>query len=237
MQSDPPKQATISKQPPQSKGASTQPALQAPPAPAPPTPAPAQRPSKQPKQPKAQLQPAQLAQPPSVAEDRSKAQAKGEALAATVANLNMDGLNILGRTRDVVVIGPGKSELEPMLAKYAKAQGRVVVPEPSPEKGSFYRSDHFSLAKRGVPMIYFDAGEDLVNGGTAAGAAASADYTDNRYHKPQDEYRDDWTWDGAIEDLTLNYQIGRELADGSAWPNWYPTAEFHSARDASRGGK
>jgi Zn-dependent M28 family amino/carboxypeptidase len=158
-------------------------------------------------------------------------------LAKTVGGINMDGLNILGRTRDVVVIGPGKSELEPMLAKYAKVQGRVVVPEPSPEKGSFYRSDHFSLAKRGVPMIYFDAGEDLVNGGTAAGAAASADYIDNRYHKPQDEYRDDWTWDGAIEDLTLNYQIGRELADGSAWPNWYPTAEFHSARDASRGGK
>jgi hypothetical protein len=91
MQSDPPKQATISKQPPQSKGASTQPALQAPPAPAPPTPAPAQRPSKQPKQPKAQLQPAQLAQPPSVAEDRSKAQAKGEALAATVATVAAAG--------------------------------------------------------------------------------------------------------------------------------------------------
>jgi Zn-dependent M28 family amino/carboxypeptidase len=158
-------------------------------------------------------------------------------LAKTVGGINMDGLNILGRTRDVVVIGPGKSELEPMLAKYAKAQGRVVVPEPSPEKGSFYRSDHFSLAKRGVPMIYFDAGEDLVNGGTAAGAAASADYIDNRYHKPQDEYRDDWTWDGAIDDLTLNYQIGRELADGSAWPNWNPTAEFRSARDASRGGR
>ncbi len=155
-------------------------------------------------------------------------------LAKTVGGVNMDGLNILGRTKDVVVIGPGKSELEPMLEKYAKAQGRVVMPEPTPEKGSFYRSDHFSLAKLGVPMIYFDAGEDLVNGGKAAGAAASEDYTTNRYHKPQDEYRDDWVWDGAVEDLTLNYRIGRDLADGTAWPNWYPGAEFRAARDASR---
>ncbi len=158
-------------------------------------------------------------------------------LAKTVGGINMDGLNVIGRTRDVVVIGPGKSELEPMLARFAKAQGRVIVPEPTPEKGSFYRSDHFSLAKLGVPMIYFDAGEDLINGGKAAGAAASDDYTVNRYHKPQDEYREDWNWDGAVEDLTLNYQIGRELAEGNAWPNWYPTAEFRAIRDASRGTK
>ena len=70
--------------------------------------------------------------------------------------------------------------------------------------------------------------------GRAAGAAASEDYTTNRYHKPQDEYRDDWVWDGAVEDLTLNYRIGRDLADGTAWPNWYPGAEFRAARDASR---
>ncbi len=158
-------------------------------------------------------------------------------LAKTVGGINMDGLNVIGRTRDVVVIGPGKSELEPMLARFAKAQGRVVVPEPTPEKGSFYRSDHFSFAKLGVPMIYFDAGEDLINGGKAAGAAASDDYTVNRYHKPQDEYREDWNWDGAVEDLTLNYQIGRELAEGDVWPNWYPSAEFRAIRDASRGAK
>jgi Zn-dependent M28 family amino/carboxypeptidase len=158
-------------------------------------------------------------------------------LAKTVGGINMDGLNVLGRTRDVVVVGPGKSELEPMLARYVKAQGRVVVPEPTPEKGSYYRSDHFSLAKRGVPMIYFDSGEDLIVGGKAAGAAASEDYTVNRYHKPQDEYREDWNWDGAVEDLTLNYQIGRDLADSQAWPNWYPSAEFRAIRDASRGAK
>lgn len=156
-------------------------------------------------------------------------------LAKTVGGINMDGLNVIGRTRDVVVVGPGKSELEPLLARFVQAQGRVVVPEPTPEKGSYYRSDHFSLAKRGVPMIYFDSGEDLIAGGKAAGAAASEDYTTNRYHKPQDEYREDWNWDGAVEDLTLNYQIGRDLAQGNAWPNWYPSAEFRAIRDASRG--
>ena len=156
-------------------------------------------------------------------------------LAKTVGGINMDGLNMLGRTRDVTVIGAGKSELEPILSKYAKAQNRVVTPEATPEKGGFFRSDHFSFAKYGVPMIYFDSGEDLVNGGVAAGHAASEDYTTNRYHKPQDEYDPGANWDGAVEDLVLNYQIGRELADGAAWPNWYPSAEFKAIRDKSRG--
>ncbi len=158
-------------------------------------------------------------------------------LAKTVGGINMDGLNMLGRTKDVTVIGPGKSELEPMLDKYVKAQNRVVTPEATPEKGSFFRSDHFSLAKYGVPFIYFESGEDLVVGGVAAGHAAAEDYTTNRYHKPQDEYRDDWNWEGAVEDLTLNYQIGRELADGGAWPNWYNSAEFRAIRDKSRTAK
>lgn len=157
--------------------------------------------------------------------------------ARTAGGINMDGLNIVGRTRDVTVIGRGKSELEPMLEKFAAAQKRVVVAESAPEKGSFFRSDHFSLAKYGVPMLYFDSGEDLLNGGIAAGRAASEDYTTNRYHKPQDEYRADWNWEGAVEDLTLNYRIGRALAASTAWPNWYSTAEFRAIRDKSRGGK
>ena len=155
----------------------------------------------------------------------------------TVGGINMDGLNVVGRAKDVVVVGGGKSELEPILAKHASAQGRVIVAEPTPEKGFFYRSDHFSLAKRGVPMIYFDSGEDLVAGGKAAGAAAAEDYTANRYHKPQDEYRADWDWSGAVEDLQLNYAIGRDLAQGAAWPNWYPNAEFRVLRDKSRAEK
>jgi Zn-dependent M28 family amino/carboxypeptidase len=158
-------------------------------------------------------------------------------LGKTVGGINMDGLNMLGRTKDVIVVGPGKSELEPMLAGLVKAQGRVVAPEPTPEKGFFYRSDHFSFAKLGVPMIYYDSGEDLLVGGVAAGRAASEDYTTNRYHKPQDEYDPKANWDGAVEDLTLNYQLGRNLANGSAWPNWYAGAEFRGARDKSRMGQ
>jgi Zn-dependent M28 family amino/carboxypeptidase len=158
-------------------------------------------------------------------------------LAQTVGGINMDGLNVNGRAKDIVVVGAGKSELEPILARHAGHQNRVIVPEPTPEKGFFYRSDHFSLAKLGVPMIYFDSGENLVNGGVAAGSAAAEDYTVNRYHKPQDEYRADWDWSGAVEDLGLNYAIGRDLAEGSMWPNWYPSSEFRGVRDKSRGGK
>ena len=155
-------------------------------------------------------------------------------LSKTVGGINMDGLNMLGRTRDVIVVGAGKSELEPMLAGLVKTQGRVIAPEPTPEKGFFYRSDHFSFAKLGVPMIYYDSGEDLLVGGIAAGRAASEDYTTNRYHKPQDEYDPKANWDGVVEDLTLNFQLGRNLANGATWPNWYPDAEFRGARDRSR---
>lgn len=158
-------------------------------------------------------------------------------LSRTVGGVNMDGLNMLGRTRDVVVVGAGKSELEPMLDTLVKAQGRTVVPEPTPEKGFFYRSDHFSFAKLGVPMIYFDSGEDLFSGGKAAGMKAAEDYTTNRYHKPDDEYDPNANWDGAVDDLRLNYAMGRQLATGSAWPNWYPTAEFRATRDKSRSGQ
>ncbi len=158
-------------------------------------------------------------------------------LAQTVGGINMDGLNVVGRARDVVIVGPGKSELEPYLQRASAYQQRMIVPEPTPEKGYYYRSDHFSLARQGVPMIYFDSGEDLVNGGKAAGAAAAADYTANRYHGPKDEYNPNWDWSGAMEDLRLFYWIGRELAESEAWPNWYPTAEFRAARDQSRAGR
>ena len=155
-------------------------------------------------------------------------------LAQTAGGINMDGLNIIGETRDVVVVGYGKSELEDYLARAAAAQGRVVQPEPTPEAGYFFRSDHFALARPGVPMIYAEGGEDLVDGGPVAGAAAARDYRDNRYHGPKDEYDPDWNWDGAVQDLELYFAIGRELANSDAWPNWNPDAEFRAARDASR---
>jgi Zn-dependent M28 family amino/carboxypeptidase len=158
-------------------------------------------------------------------------------LAATVGGANMDSLNLMGATRDVILVGGGKSELEDSLKRLATEQGRTVIPEPTPEKGFYYRSDHFSFAKLGVPMIYFDPGDDLVNGGVAAGRAAKEEYEAKHYHAPSDEYHADWDWSGAVQDLQLFYALGRELADGDSWPNWYPTAEFRAIRDASRAGK
>ena len=156
-------------------------------------------------------------------------------LAQTVGGINMDGLNIFGPTNDVVVIGGGKSELEDYLKRYAAQQSRVVVAEPTPEKGYFYRSDHFSLALRGVPMLYADSGNDVIGKGKQWGQAQADAYVSQHYHLPSDEYDPNWNWDGAVRDLRLYYAIGRELADTPVWPNWYPTAEFRAARDKSRG--
>ncbi|MEP9358210.1 M28 family metallopeptidase [Sphingomonas sp. KR3-1] len=158
-------------------------------------------------------------------------------LAKTVGGVNMDSLNVIGKTKDFVITGAGKSELEDLVKPYVAAEGRVIVPEQRPEAGSYYRSDHFSFAKLGVPMLYGDSGDDLVNGGTEAGKKAAEDYVQNRYHKPQDEYDANWDWSGAVSDLTIYYRLGRQLADSGIWPNWYPTAEFRAVRDKSRAGQ
>jgi Zn-dependent M28 family amino/carboxypeptidase len=156
-------------------------------------------------------------------------------LARTVGGVNMDGLNVVGATRDFVLTGAGKSEIEDLAKPIVAAQGRSIAPEPNPERGTYFRSDHFSLAKLGVPMLYGDGGEDLVRGGTAAGHAATLDYIANRYHKPQDHYDPAWNWDGAVQDLSVYYTLGRQLADDTdAWPNWYKTSEFRAIRDRSR---
>lgn len=158
-------------------------------------------------------------------------------LARTVGGVNMDGLNVLGKTRDVTIVGVGKSELDAYVTRWAAQGGRTITPEANPEKGHYYRSDHFSFARLGVPMVAAGSGNDLVQGGVAAGRAAADDYVANRYHKPQDEYDPKWNWDGAVQDLEMYYGIGRELADSTAWPNWVPTAEFRAIRDQSRSGK
>jgi Zn-dependent M28 family amino/carboxypeptidase len=158
-------------------------------------------------------------------------------LARTAGGVNMDGLNIFGPTRDVTIVGGGKSELEAFLARAVNSQRRTLTPEATPEKGSFYRSDHFSFAKHGVPMVYAESGEDMMDGGLTAGRAASEDYVNKRYHKPQDEYDPNWNWSGALQDLGLYYRIGRELANSALWPNWYPSAEFRAVRDRSRSGQ
>jgi Zn-dependent M28 family amino/carboxypeptidase len=155
----------------------------------------------------------------------------------TVGGVNMDGLDVIGPSKDVVVTGYGKSELEDLIKPLIEAQGRVMKPEPNPERGGYFRSDHFSFAKLGVPMFDGGSGEDLVEGGTARGHAAVLDYIANRYHKPQDEYDPTWNWAGAVQDLMLYFQIGRQLAMGDQWPNWYPTAEFRGVRDKDRAAK
>lgn len=152
----------------------------------------------------------------------------------TVGGVNMDGLNVVGRAKDFVLTGAGKSELEDLVKPLIAAQGRTISPEPSPERGYYFRSDHFSFARLGVPMLDGTSGENLVVGGVAAGHAAAEDYVTNRYHKPQDEYDAAWDWSGAVDDLTIYYQMGRLLAQGTGWPNWYKTAEFRAIRDKSR---
>jgi Zn-dependent M28 family amino/carboxypeptidase len=155
-------------------------------------------------------------------------------LAQTVGGVNMDVLGTLGDTRDFVVIGKGKSELESYMTRATDRFGLTVKNEPSPQAGSYYRSDHFSLARLGVPMLYAKGGEELVNGGSAAGAAAAADYRKSRYHQPSDEYDERWDWSGAIRDLQIYWLIGRELATSNAWPNWREGDEFRAIRDRSR---
>ncbi|TXC74176.1 M28 family peptidase [Sphingorhabdus soli] len=155
-------------------------------------------------------------------------------LGQTVGGVNMDALSAAGPAKDLVVIGRGKSGLDRYLEKAAKLNNRVLVDESTPEKGYYYRSDHFSFAKQGVPMLYFEAGEDLIKGGVAAGKKAAEDYTENRYHAPSDEVTDDWNWDGMMADLKVYFAVGRMLAMTDAWPNWNKGDEFRKARDESR---
>ncbi len=148
----------------------------------------------------------------------------------------MDSLSLGGAARDFVAIGLGKSELDGYLQRAIAPLGLALKREPSPQAGYYYRSDHFSLARQGVPMIYAKNGEDLVNGGTAAGAAQAADYRANRYHGPNDEYDPGWDWSGALRELQIYYGIGRALAEGKDWPNWNKGDEFRAIRDRSRAG-
>ena len=155
-------------------------------------------------------------------------------VAQMVSGLNMDNLYSVGKTRDITVIGFGKSELEDNLRAAAAQQGRVPMPEPSPEKGFYYRSDHFNLAKKGVPMVYPKAGIDSPTQGPDYGKRWLEDYTANKYHKPADEYSPDWDVSGTLQDLEVYYDIGLGIVNSSRWPNWRPESEFRAIRDQSR---
>ncbi len=154
-----------------------------------------------------------------------------------VAGINMDGALPIGRTKDMVVVGYGASQLEDRLKDVLAAQDRVIKPDPMPQAGYFYRSDHISFAKEGVPMLYADGGEDKLEGGVAAGKAAAAAYTAERYHKPMDEYSDDWDLAGFEEDIRALYQVGLDIANSTDWPTWYAGNEFEAVRQESLGGQ
>jgi Zn-dependent M28 family amino/carboxypeptidase len=152
-------------------------------------------------------------------------------LRKTVAALNMDAMSWGGPTRDVSVIGFGASELEEYLAVAAKTQDRVLRMEPTPEKGFFYRSDHFNFAKVGVPALYFKMGVEDREKGVEWARARQAEYTLRDYHKPSDEWRPGTDLRGSLEDLALLHAVGARLAREKRFPNWYPSSEFRSARD------
>ena len=158
-------------------------------------------------------------------------------LSQTVGGVNMDAFSLAGPAKNLTVIGMGKSELDGYLDAAAKAEGRTPEMEPTPEKGFYYRSDHFSFAKLGVPMVYFEGGDDLITGGKEAAKKAADDYEKNRYHAPGDEYDEKWDWSGVMADLKLYYRVGRALAMTDAWPNWNEGDEFRAIRDKSRGVK
>ena len=150
--------------------------------------------------------------------------------------INLDAMSVGGKSRDFVVTGKGNSELEDLLKVQADQQGRVLVEEDSPAGGYYFRSDHFNFAKAGVPALYAKGGSDLVEGGAEAGKAANMEYG-KRYHQPSDEVHEGWKLDGVVQDLQALYGVGRELAAGSTWPNWYEGNPFKAARDKMMQGK
>jgi len=151
-----------------------------------------------------------------------------------VAGINIDAMQPTGPAKDIVVVGAGASQIEDTLKTVLAESSRVIRPDPSPQNGYFYRSDHISLAKKGVPMLYADSGVDLITGGVAAGEAAGKDYTDNRYHAPADEYQDSWDLSGIEADVKVDYEVANRLANNGEWPNWYDGNEFKALRDAQR---
>ena len=155
--------------------------------------------------------------------------------ASTVATINIDGMNVDGPMNDVTVVGMGASELDDYLAHAASRVGRTLRPDPEPEKGYYYRSDHFSFARVGVPSLYADSGVDHVEHGEVWTLARRADYVANRYHKPSDEFDPSWDLSGALDDLELLLRVGHRLVTSGAWPNWREGNEFRAIRDADLG--
>jgi len=154
-------------------------------------------------------------------------------LARTALNINMDGMNVHGRTHDIVQIGRGVSTLDDVIDAVAKEQGRVVKFDPEPEKGLYYRSDHFEFAKNGIPAFDPDEGVDFIGKPDGWGLEKRREYTAERYHKPADKIQSDWDMSGAVEDAQLYFLVGYRVANDPHMPEWRSGAEFKAIRDAS----
>ncbi len=152
-------------------------------------------------------------------------------LAKTLAAINMDSLNIHGRTKDLTVVGLGNSELDDYAVKAAAAQARTVKPDPAPERGGFYRSDHFPFAKQGVPALAAGGGSDFIGKPADYAATIRKTYTEQHYHQPSDELRPDWDLSGAIEDLQMYFAVGLGVANADRYPEWKPGTEFKAKRE------
>ncbi len=151
-----------------------------------------------------------------------------------VGVVNMDGGGPWPLSHNMSASGTGQSELEDAITDALATQGRTLSPDPEPEKGHFFRSDHFSLAKVGIPAISPGTGRDLVVGGNAAGQKLSDDYTANRYHQPSDEWHADWDLAGTVQDARALYIVGDTLANSDRWPTYYKDSEFRPLRDKDR---
>ncbi len=154
-------------------------------------------------------------------------------LAKTLANINIDGMNMLGRTRDIEAIGLGQSTLDDVLEKVAAEQGRVVRPDAEPEKGFYFRSDHFSFAKVGVPALDPDSGVDYIGKPAGWGIQMREKYTTEDYHKPSDKIKPYWDLSGALYDLRLLGEVGYRVANGKTFPQWKQGSEFKLIREQS----
>ena len=152
-------------------------------------------------------------------------------LAKTVANINIDGINQWGRTKDITVVGMGASDLDDVLRQAAEEQGRALRPDPEPEKGFYYRSDHFNFAKQGVPALYVDSGVEFVGKPADYGQKKRDEYTNTDYHAPSDQVKPDWDLSGAVEDGQLLFSVGYRVANADTFPEWKPGNEFRATRE------
>jgi Zn-dependent M28 family amino/carboxypeptidase len=156
-------------------------------------------------------------------------------LAKTVANINIDGINQWGRTKDITVVGMGASDLDDVLRQAAEEQGRTLRPDPEPEKGFYYRSDHFNFAKQGVPALYVDSGVDFIGKPADYGQKKRDEYTNTDYHAPSDQVKPDWDLSGGVEDGQLLFSVGYRVANAVKFPEWKPGNEFRAIRDKMLG--